>query len=144
MLTYMAMKMICSFYHLYYLFRLRTMQTLSFIWQVRPICIQRHLSQSFLIRSFQLLPVVFWDPYCWRVWPFFRESILTHKVQWISKFYLSFLELLICGTHCHPLPSLNPAICHLLDLISINLILSSFLLQTFPHFLSFSFAGASW
>ena len=42
---------------------------------------------------------------------------------------LSFLELLNCGTHCHPLLSLNPTICHLLNLTSTNLILSPFLLK---------------
>ena len=43
----------------------------------------------------------------------------------------SFLELLNCGTHCHPPLSLNPTICHLLSLTSTNLILSPFLLK-FP------------
>ena len=43
--------------------------------------------------------------------------------------YLSFLELLNCGTHCHPLLSLNPTICHFLNLTSTNLILSPFLLK---------------
>ena len=38
-------------------------------------------------------------------------------------------ELLNCGTHCHPLLSLNPTICHLLNLTSTNLILSPFLLK---------------
>ena len=41
--------------------------------------------------------------------------------------HLSFPEFLNCGTHCHPLLSLNPTICHLLNLTSTNLILSSFL-----------------
>ena len=43
--------------------------------------------------------------------------------------HLSFPELLHCGTHCHPLLSLNPTICHLLNLTSTNLILSPFLLK---------------
>ena len=43
--------------------------------------------------------------------------------------HLSFPELLNCGTHCHPLLSLNPTICHLLNLTSKNLILSPFLLK---------------
>ena len=42
---------------------------------------------------------------------------------------LSFLELLNCGTYCHPLLSLNLTICHLLNLTSTNLILSPFLLK---------------
>ena len=54
---------------------------------------------------------------------------------------LSFQELLNCGTHCHPLLSLNPTICHLLNLMSTNLILSPFLLNL-PHFHSSSFVGA--
>ena len=53
---------------------------------------------------------------------------------------LSFLELLNCGTHCHPLLSLNPTICHLLNLTSINLILSPFLLKL-PIFSVFSLSG---
>ena len=43
--------------------------------------------------------------------------------------HLSFPKLLNCGTHCHPLLSLNPKICHLLNLTSTNLILSPFLLK---------------
>jgi len=42
---------------------------------------------------------------------------------------LSFLELVSCGTHCHPLLSLNRKVCHLLDLTPTNLILSPFLLK---------------
>ena len=49
---------------------------------------------------------------------------------------LSFLELLNCGTHCHPLLSLNPTICHLLSLTSTNLIFSPFLLKL-PSFSQF-------
>ena len=41
--------------------------------------------------------------------------------------HLSFPELLNCGTHCQPLLSLNPTICHPLNLTSRNLILSHFL-----------------
>ena len=33
------------------------------------------------------------------------------------------------GTHCHPLLSLNPTICHPINLMSTNLILSPFLLN---------------
>ena len=55
--------------------------------------------------------------------------------------HLSFLELLNCGAHCHPLLSLNPTICHLFNLPSTNLILSPSLLKL-PHLLSFSFVGA--
>ena len=43
--------------------------------------------------------------------------------------HLSFPELLNCGTHCHPILSLNPIICHLLNLTSANLILYPFLLK---------------
>jgi len=76
------------------------------------------------------------------------EAILIHtlsKLRYlIHKLYLtnhlSFLDLLNCGTHCHPLLSLNPKICHLLNLTSTNLILSPSLLKL-PHFLSFSFVG---
>ena len=52
---------------------------------------------------------------------------LTHELYRTKN--LSFLELLNCRTHCHPLLSLNPRICHLLNLTSINLILSPFLLK---------------
>ena len=55
--------------------------------------------------------------------------------------HLSFLELLNFGTHCHPLLSLNPAICHLLNLTSTNLILSPFLLKLPLIFSVFPFAG---
>jgi len=43
-----------------------------------------------------------------------RSHFLIHKLYLTN--LLSFLELLNCGTHCHPLLSLNPAICHLLNL----------------------------
>ena len=55
--------------------------------------------------------------------------------------HLSFLELLNCGTHCHPLLSLNPTICHLLNLTSTNLILSPFLLKLPIIFSVFPFSG---
>ena len=45
--------------------------------------------------------------------------------------HLSFPEHLNCGTRCHPLLSLNPTICHLLNLTLTNLILSLFLFK-FP------------
>ena len=45
--------------------------------------------------------------------------------------HLSFQELLTCGTHSHPLLSLNPTICHLSNLTPTNLILSPFL-NTLP------------
>ena len=48
---------------------------------------------------------------------------------------LSFLELLHCGTHCHPLLSLNLTICHLLNLTSTNLIVSPFSLKLSPMIL---------
>ena len=64
---------------------------------------------------------------------------LIHKLYLTN--HLSFLELLNCGTHCHPLLPLNPTICHLLNLTSTNLILSPSPLKL-PHFLSFSFVGA--
>ena len=55
--------------------------------------------------------------------------------------HLSFLELLDCGTHCHPLLSLNPTICHLLNLILTNLILSPFLLKLPLIFSVFPLSG---
>ena len=62
-----------------------------------------------------------------------RSSIYSKLHYLIHKLYLtnhhSFLELLNCGTHCHPLLSLNPTICHLLNLTSANLILSPFLFK---------------
>ena len=54
--------------------------------------------------------------------------------------HLSFLELLNCGTHCHPLLSLNPTVCHLLNLTSTNLILSPLYLN-FPIFSVFLCRG---
>ena len=54
---------------------------------------------------------------------------------------LSFLELLNCGTHCHPLLSLRPTICHLLNLTSTNLILSPFLLKLSLIFSVFPLSG---
>ena len=44
---------------------------------------------------------------------------LSHKSSFIPR-------TLNCGTHCHPLLSPNPTICHLLNLTSTNLILSPF------------------
>ena len=62
---------------------------------------------------------------------FFLDLTMLHYL--IHELYLtnhlSFLELLNCGTHCHPLLSLNPTICHLLNLTSTNLILSPSLLK---------------
>ena len=55
--------------------------------------------------------------------------------------HLSFLERLNCGTHCHPLLSLNPTICHLLNLTSTNLISSPFLLKLPLIFSVFPFSG---
>ena len=55
--------------------------------------------------------------------------------------HLSFLELLDCETHCHPLLSLNPTICHLLNLTSIKLILSPFLLKIPRIFSVFPLSG---
>ena len=43
-----------------------------------------------------------------------------------------FQELPNCGTNCHPLLSLNPTTCHLLNLTSKSLILSLFLLKLPP------------
>ena len=53
----------------------------------------------------------------------------------------SFPELLNCGTHCHPLLSLNPTICHLLNLTSTTLILSPFLLKLPLIFSVFPLSG---
>ena len=53
---------------------------------------------------------------------------------------LSFLEL-NCGTYCHPLLSLNPTICHLLNLTLANLILSPFLLKLPLIFSVFPLSG---
>ena len=52
---------------------------------------------------------------------------LIHELYLIN--HVSFLELLNCGAHCHPLLSLNSTICHLLNLTSTKLILSPFLLK---------------
>ena len=49
--------------------------------------------------------------------------------------------MLNCGTHCHPLLSLNPTICHLLNLTSTNLILSPFLLKLPLIFSVFPLSG---
>ena len=68
-----------------------------------------------------------------------RSSTHSHPFQVTN--HLSFQELLNCGTHCHPILSLNPTICHPLNIMSTNLILSPFLLNL-PHFLSSSFVGA--
>ena len=55
---------------------------------------------------------------------------------------LSLLELLNCGTHCHPLLSLNPKLfCHLLNLTSTNLILSPSLLKLPLIFSVFPLSG---
>ena len=58
---------------------------------------------------------------------------LIHEIYLTN--HLSFLERLNCGTHWHPLLSLNPKICHLLNLTSTNLMLSPFLLKL-PLFFS--------
>ena len=59
----------------------------------------------------------------------------------LSQNLLSFLELLNCGTHCHPLLSLNLTICHLLDLTSTNVTLSPFLLKLSLIFSVFPLSG---
>ena len=55
--------------------------------------------------------------------------------------HLSFPELLNCGTYCHPLLSLNPTICNLLNLTSTNLMLSPFLLKLSLIFSVFPLLG---
>ena len=67
------------------------------------------------------------------------QVTLIHKLYLTN--HLSFLELLNCGTHCHPILSLNPTICHLLNLASTNLILSPFLLKLSLIFSVFSLLG---
>ena len=64
---------------------------------------------------------------------------LIHKLYLTS--HLSFLELLNCGSHCHPLLSLNQTICHLLNLTSTNLMLSPFLLKLPLIFSVFPLSG---
>ena len=64
---------------------------------------------------------------------------LIHGLQLIN--HLSFQELLNFGTHCHPPLSLDPTICHLLNLTSANLTLSPLLFKL-PLILSvFSLSG---
>ena len=63
-----------------------------------------------------------------------RSSTYSHPFQ-------VFPELLNCGTHYHPLLSLNPTICHLLNLKSTNLILSPFLLKLPLNFSVFPLSG---
>ena len=53
----------------------------------------------------------------------FQVNYLIHELYLTN--HLSFLELLNCGTHCHPLLSLNHTICHLLNLTSTKLDLVS-------------------
>ena len=60
----------------------------------------------------------------------FQVTLPNRQTLYLTS-HLSFLELLNCGTHGHPILSLNPTICHLLNLTSTKLILSPFLLQ-FP------------
>ena len=55
---------------------------------------------------------------------------LIHELYLTNR--LSFPELLDCGTHCHPLLSLNLKICHLLNLTPTNMVLSPFLLKLPP------------
>ena len=69
----------------------------------------------------------------------FKLHYLIHEL-WLTN-HLSFQELLTCGTHCHPLLSLNPTICHLSNITSTNLILSPFLLNLFPFSQSFLCRG---
>ena len=69
----------------------------------------------------------------------FKLHYLIHELYLTN--HLSFLELLNCGTHCHPLLSLNPTVFYHLNLTSTNIILSPTLLKL-PHPLSFSFFGA--
>ena len=64
---------------------------------------------------------------------------LIHELYFTN--HLSFLELLNCGTHCHPLLSLNPTICHLVNLTPTNLILSPFLLKLSLIFSVFPLSG---
>ena len=77
-----------------------------------------------------------------------RSSTYSHPFQvtlpnprTLSHKHLSFPELLNCGTHCHPLLSLNPTNCDLLNLTSTNLILSPFLLKLPLFFSVFPLSG---
>ena len=63
------------------------------------------------------------------------------NLRTLATSHLLFEEHLNCGTHWHPLLSLNPTIRHLLNLTPTNFLLSPFLLKLPPHFLSFPLSG---
>ena len=97
-----------------------------------------HCSQKSRI-SFLIQQGVFKTPEALPIHTLSKLHYIIHELYLTN--HLSFLELLNCATQCHPLLSLNPTICHLLNQTSTNLILSPSLLKL-PHSLSFSFVGA--
>ena len=82
---------------------------------------------------------MFEPPEALRIHTLSKLHYLIHELYLTN--HLSFLELLNCGTHCHLLLSLNPTICHLLNLTSINLILFPFLLNLPLIFSVFPLSG---
>ena len=95
------------------------------------------------LRKSRILFLVQWDvfeqPGALPIHTLSKLHYLIHEFYLTN--HLSFLELLNCGNHCHPLLSLNPTICHLLNLTSTNLILSPFLLKRPLIFSVFPLSG---
>jgi len=70
---------------------------------------------------------VFEPPEALPIYTLSKLHFLIHEIYLAN--HLSFLELLDCGIHYHPLLPLSPPISHLLNLTSTNLTLSPFLLK---------------
>ena len=127
-----------------------TIQTSLILYSLSPIIVllqifpfSTAIVTDIALRKSRILFLIQWDvfepPEALPIHTLSKLHYLIHELYLTN--HVSFLELLNFGTHCHPLHSLNPKICHLLNLTLTNLILSPSLLN-FPHSLSFSFVGA--
>ena len=131
-----------------------TIQTLLFLDSLSPIVVLLQIfpfsTAIFTDIALRKSRILFPDPVFERVRTT-RSSTYSHPFQVTipnprtlshkSSFIPRTSQLLNCGSDFHPLLSLNPIICHLLNLTSANLMLSPSLLKL-PHPLSFSFFGA--
>ena len=115
-----------------------TIQTLLILYSLYPIVVllqifpfSTAICTDIALRKSRILFLIQWGvfepPEALPIHTLSKLHYLIHELYLTNN--LSFPELLNCETHCHPLLSLNPTLCHLLNLTSTNLILSPFLLK---------------
>ena len=118
-----------------------TIQTSPILYSLSPIVIllqifpfSTAIFTDIALRKSRILFLIQWGvfepPEALPIHTLSNSHNLIHEFQLTN--HLSFQQLLNCGTHCRPLLSLNPTICHLLNLTPTNLILSPFLLKPPP------------